>query len=109
MLASPTPPPFVARIPSPVSSTDPRSLPSASCARIVIEPHSQHGSTPCFTAFSTRVISIIGGKGRPMRRSGTPTRESKAGPHAPAVDPREAPPHCRPPPPLLVHFPPRRP
>jgi hypothetical protein len=49
-------------MPSPVSWTDTRSLPSDSCARIVIEPHSQHGSTPCFTAFSTSGISIIGGK-----------------------------------------------
>lgn len=57
--------------PRPVSATDNRSPLSCCATDTVIFPPSRTGSTPCLTAFSSKVISIIGGKGSFRKESGT--------------------------------------
>ncbi len=62
MLASPVPPPDVpSPKPRPVSATAMSSRPSRSRASMRIRPPSGSGLSPCLSAFSTSVSSIIGG------------------------------------------------
>ena len=69
-----SPVPLVCDRPCPVSATRTSSSPPAPSAAVTrISPPPCNGSMPCLMAFSTRVISIIGGKAWARSSAGTAT------------------------------------